>query len=50
MQGPAPHQRRMLKGIPPETMATYYNPAYRPALEEELSSTDVKHAALSFRC
>lgn len=34
----------------PQTMATYYNPAYRPALEEELSSTDVKHAALSFRC
>ena len=30
-------------------VATYYNPAYRPALEEELSSTDVKHAALSFR-
>ena len=31
-------------------VATYYNPAYRPALEEELSSTDVKHAALSSRC
>jgi len=30
-------------------VATYYNPAYRPALEEELSSTDVKHAALCFR-
>ena len=34
----------------PQTVATYYNPAYRPALEEELSSTDVNHAALSFRC
>ena len=33
----------------PQEVATYYNPAYRPALEEELSSTDVKHAALSFR-
>ena len=32
-----------------QEVATYYNPAYRPALEEELSSTDVKHAALSFR-
>lgn len=30
-------------------MATYYNPAYRPALEEELSSTDVRHAALALR-
>ena len=34
----------------PQMVATYYNPAYRPALEEELSSTDVKHAALSSRC
>ena len=33
----------------PQEVATYYNPAYRPALEEELSSADVKHAALSFR-
>ena len=32
-----------------QEVATYYNPAYRPALEEELSSNDVKHAALSFR-
>ena len=34
----------------PQGVATYYNPAYRPALAEELSSTDVKHAALSSRC
>ena len=35
---------------PAPTVATYFNPTYRPALEEQLSSTDVKHAALSFRC
>lgn len=34
---------------PAPKVATYYNPMYRPALEDRLSSTDVTHAALSFR-